>query len=104
MRRTVRQESVIMIAGAMWLVTTLGHAQSSPTASVPRLEIRNGVMTWVNTRAFLPVPAALAKQGDTVCAVFDSPTRRHRAAGYHPRALNAQGKPFPGGGYFCVPK
>ena len=73
-------------------------------SAVPRLVIRNGVMTWVNTQAFKPVPSALLKQGESVCRIFDTPTQKYRAAGYHPRALNAEGKPFPGGGYFCVKK
>jgi hypothetical protein len=82
-----------------------GHSGASPQGpGVPRLELRNGVMTWVNASAFKPIPAALLKQGEAVCRIFDTPTQKHRPAGYHPRALNAEGKPFPGGGYLCVKK
>ena len=80
------------------------NMRAVPDPTVPRLVIQNGVMTWVNTRAFKPVPSALLKQGESVCRIFDTPTQKYRAAGYHPRALNAEGKPFPGGGYFCVKK
>lgn len=81
------------------------HTAAAPNdPNVPRLEIRNGVMTWVNARAFKPIPAALLKQGEAVCRIFDTANQKHRPAGYHPRALNAEGKPFPGGGYLCVKK
>lgn len=88
------------------LITMLSaRATAAPSdPDVPRLEIRNGVMTWVNAKAFKPIPAALLKQGEAVCRIFDTATQKHRPAGYHPSALNAEGKPFPGGGYLCVKK
>lgn len=78
-------------------------APSSKSSAVPRLVIRNGVMTWTNAKAFQPVPASLVEQGATVCRIFNTPARQYRAAGYHSQALNVQGKPFPGGGYYCIP-
>jgi hypothetical protein len=92
-------------AVATFSITLSVYAATAPRdPKVPRLEVRNGVMTWVNTDAFKPIPAALLKQGEVVCRIFDTPTQKYRPAGYHPRALNAEGKPFPGGGFFCVKK
>jgi hypothetical protein len=94
----------VSAVGALSAMLSLHAAAAPRDPTVPRLEIRNGVMTWVNANAFKPIPAALLKQGEAVCRIFDTPTQKHRPAGYHPRALNAEGKPFPGGGYLCVKK
>lgn len=99
------QKGLRLLVVAALMAGSSVHVAAAPNdPNVPRLVMRNGVMTWVNTRAFQPVPAALLKQGEAVCRIFDTPTQKYRPAGYHPRALNAEGKPFPGGGYFCVKK
>jgi hypothetical protein len=103
--RHVKRSGPSLLVFATLAAMFPGHSGASPQdPGVPRLELRNGIMTWVNAKAFKPIPAALLKQGEAVCRIFDTPTQKHRPAGYHPRALNAEGKPFPGGGYLCVKK
>ncbi len=60
--------------------------------------------TWDNPGAFGPVPTALAEKGQATCSTLDTKDVQFKAIGYHPGALQLDGKPFPSGGYFCVPK
>ncbi len=53
---------------------------------------------WDRPGAFGPVPANLQAQGDAGCQAGGFT----RAIGYHPGALNLEGKPIAGGGYFCA--
>jgi hypothetical protein len=55
-------------------------------------------MTWERAHAFGPVPADRKAAGDITCMKL---AINLRAQGYHPRALNVQGKPFSGGAYYC---
>jgi hypothetical protein len=59
---------------------------------------------WNNPGAFGPVPAELAATGQQVCSRMDTKDTQFKAIGYHPAAQDEQGKPFKGGGYFCVAK
>lgn len=69
----------------------------------PRIVVRNDVRTWDNPGAFGPVPDRLKEAGAKVCGTLDTDKTRHEARGYHSRALNLEGQPFAGGGYYCVP-
>lgn len=55
-------------------------------------------LTWERPWAFGKVPEELQASGDISCMKTGI---NMRATGYHPRALDRQGKPTPGGGYFC---
>lgn len=55
-------------------------------------------LTWDRPWAFGKVPPELQASGDISCMKTGI---NMRATGYHPRALDRQGKPTPGGGYFC---
>lgn len=55
-------------------------------------------LTWDRPWAFGQVPEELKASGDISCMKTGI---NMRATGYHPRALDRQGKPTPGGGYFC---
>jgi hypothetical protein len=55
-------------------------------------------LTWDRPQAFGKVPKDLQASGDISCMKTGI---NMRATGYHPRALDRQGKPTPGGGYFC---
>ncbi|MDO8888328.1 MAG: hypothetical protein Q7V16_07080 [Hydrogenophaga sp.] len=70
----------------------------------PQIVVRNDVRTWDRPGAFGPVPDSLREQAARVCASLDSEKVKHEARGYHPGALNLEGKPFAGGGYYCTPK
>jgi len=65
----------------------------------PRLVIdSNKVAAWDRPNAFGPVPAELQATGNNTCQQIGA----EKATGYHPGALDAEGKPVAGGGYFCV--
>ncbi len=67
----------------------------------PRIVIdSNKVGSWDRPNAFGPVPAELQAAGNATCKGVGA----EKATGYHPKALNADGKPFVGGGYYCVGK
>ena len=69
----------------------------------PQIVVRNDVRTWDNPGAFGPVPDNLKEAGAKVCATLDTDKTKHEARGYHSKAMNLEGKPFAGGGYYCVP-
>jgi hypothetical protein len=70
----------------------------------PQIIIRNDQPTWDNPGAFGPVPEELKATAAKVCGSLDTEKRQHEARGYHAKALDQQGKPFRGGGYYCTPK
>ena len=55
-------------------------------------------VAWDRPSAFGPVPENLQEKGDSIC----KKGKYERAVGYHPRALDLEGKPIPDGGYFCT--
>ncbi len=79
-----------------------------PSATPPQLVVlaakgQDGkeVLTWDRPMAFGPVPAHLKALGDVSCLR----TRVDlEAIGYHPSALDRDGKPMLTGGFFCAPK
>lgn len=70
----------------------------------PQIVIRNDVRTWDRPGAFGPVPETLRERAAQTCASLDTDKVKHEARGYHAGALNLEGKPFAGGGYYCTPK
>lgn len=70
----------------------------------PRLVMRDGFRVWNDPSAFGPVPLSLQKTGDAVCATMNTPDKTYVARGYHPKAIDADGVEFQGGGYYCVAK
>ena len=80
----------------------IGEKPSEPPPQVVFLGAVNekGVeyLTWDRPLAFGKVPEELKASGDISCMKTGI---NMRATGYHPRALDRQGKPTSGGGYFC---
>ncbi len=70
----------------------------------PRLIMEDGFRKWDRPEAFGPVPANLLETGRKVCATMNAGNYEYEPAGYHSRAMDAQGNEFQGGGYFCVQK
>lgn len=68
----------------------------SPAERAPRLVRESGSLVWDRPSAFGKVPSNLQGRGDTVCG------KGQQAIAYHPSALNEQGQPITGGGYFCA--
>lgn len=64
----------------------------------------NHALIWDNPSAFGPVPADLVPEGAKICGRLNTNKTQYIAIGYHPRALGTNGKPLPGGGYFCATK
>jgi len=83
----------------------IGTSYGEPPPQVAFLGAKdvNGVeyLTWVRVSSFGPVPEALQAVGHLRCMKLGTSLR---AVGYHPRALDLQGKPTPGGGFFCQPQ
>ncbi len=74
-------------------------------ADIPAtLVIRDNAVTWDNPGAFGPLPAELVEMGQKLCSSLDSPDIKFKAIGYHARAMDLNGNPLPGGGYYCVRK
>ena len=68
----------------------------------PRLVIKDNAKTWDNASNFGPVPVVLTAKGAATCATLNTQNAKYVATGYHSRALDLDGKPFAGGGYYCV--
>lgn len=70
----------------------------------PRMVERNNVIAWDRPEAFGPVPLRLASVAAINCATLDTRDVKWQPEGFHPRALDLDGRPFPGGGYYCKPR
>ena len=81
---------------------------NQPSADPPRMvRDANGNLRWDSASKFGPVPAELQAKGDEICrqggkrAGLDQ-NAFTRAIGYHPNALDENGKKIPVGGYYCA--
>jgi len=74
--------------------------------TAPRLVVNpaDQSVSWDNPGAFGPVPATEAEHGAVACSGLDTDKVKFKALGYHPGALDANGAPFQGGGFYCVRK
>ncbi|WP_295374551.1 hypothetical protein [uncultured Pseudacidovorax sp.] len=70
----------------------------------PRLVKEGDTWAWDRPGAFGPVPQALASAGARVCGSLDKNGTHWKPTGYHAHAEDGLGRPFDGGGYFCVPQ
>lgn len=95
----------LVLAGVTLALTACAQTPGNRQAGEPpQLSKRGDLIAWSNAGAFGPVPAALAHAGDARCAVLDTSKVKYRAIGYHWQALDLNGRPLPGGGYYCVPR
>lgn len=98
--RLILSSSIIAATLAAGCVIAPPGPGDKPGAVPPRIVTNDAKQkTWDNPGAFGPVPAELKAKGDAVCAPLNA-----MALGYHPQAQDESGKPFPGGGYYCVLK
>lgn len=96
-------KSISLMLLAAVLSTACATIGSQPSDTPPRLiSTLDGGIGWNNPGAFGPVPQALAANGSAVCAALNKGSQTFRALGYHPAALDLDGKPIQGGGFFCV--
>ena len=60
--------------------------------------------TWENPESFGPIPANELDRGRVICSTLDKDDLRFEPKGFHPRAIDLDGKQFVGGGFLCLPK
>lgn len=77
---------------------------AKPADKAPRLIMRDGARVWDNPAAFGPVPADQYDRGVKVCATMNTRELTYLPTGYHPRALDADGVEYQGGGFYCEAK
>ena len=65
----------------------------------PRIVLRDGRPGWDRPGAFGAIPAALQERAQQECSRQGSAMK---PLGFHPGALDAQGKVVPNGGFLCV--
>lgn len=74
-----------------------GRINHEPSvATLPRL-IQKKIINWRNPNTFGPIPADKKAIGMKIC----KKQGRANVIGYHPRALDNNGKPIAGGGFLC---
>ncbi|WMP17974.1 hypothetical protein [Thiothrix lacustris] len=61
------------------------------------LQGKSAGVLWDKPSAFGPVPANLQTVGNAACQAIGFA----KASGYHPSALDVEGKAIAGGGFFC---
>jgi hypothetical protein len=75
---------------------------SEPAKTSPKLVVRDGLLGWDKPNLFGKVPDDLKANGIAVCSKLNSQGVTYRPLAYHPTALDQQGRPIDGGGFFCV--
>lgn len=77
----------------------------SPAAQPPRLiRDENGQVGWDNPKAFGRLPGSQVRAGLAACRTMNTFSVKYVPIGYHAQAMDLNGNPIPGGGFFCVPK
>lgn len=92
--------SMAVVVGILAFASlSLATAPSKKAGAVaPRLQVgADQVKIWDRPDAFGPVPSQKRALGKKVCG----PGKK--AVGFHPKALDENGKVFPRGGFLCVP-
>lgn len=89
----------VAMSGCMLMGPSVGKAPSAVPPQIVSNVDNPSERVWNSVSAFGPVPAELQQTAQQVCAAVGP---NHYAAGYHPGALDYEGKPFDGGGYLCL--
>lgn len=86
------------------LMLSIAACSSTPEApsseEVPRIVLGGAdgkERIWTNPQAFRPVPLQLRAKGAEICEAIGA-----KAGGFHPRALDENGRTFTEGGFYCV--
>lgn len=87
-----------MVGGGYFCQLSLGSTPGY-SSEPPRMVLRDGQLTWDRPGAFGAVPAAQTERAVKQCQQFASTAK---PLGYHPKALDAQGKVLPEGGFLCA--
>lgn len=89
----------VVVAQIALTACASGNAVTADQLDPPRMYFAADGTTriWANAGAFKPVPLQLRARALEVCG-----EQGLRPAGFHPRALDENGKPFIDGGFYCV--
>ncbi|MBF0610387.1 MAG: hypothetical protein G8345_02015 [Magnetococcales bacterium] len=88
----------MVLSGCLYSGALVGPGDVEGTTP-PRLTINsNKEHVWDNPGNFGPVPAHKKAEADQICRSAGG----SRATGYHSKAMDEKGVPYPGGGYYCV--
>lgn len=100
----LRKSLVLFVAvGSLAGCVGVPHPGSAEGAVAPRIVLnKQGIPVWQNVESFGPVRSEDRDHAGAVCATLNNDKRVFEAAGYHSRAIDVSGAPFPGGGYYCV--
>lgn len=95
--------AAVMLAAAVLVASCTTPLRPSATEATapPRLITLDGKAAWDNPAAFGPVPEELLATATAVCSALNTRWRTYRARGYHSRALDPYGNPFPRGAFYC---
>lgn len=96
--------SMALLAGAAFLTGCASTPGYFEAKTAPKIIVKDGKNVWDNVAYFGQVPLRLAGKGEQTCATMNTDKAKYIAKGYHSKALNMDGVPFPGGGYYCVIK
>jgi hypothetical protein len=82
------------------LLAAFGTAAQSTLAdsAAPKLIEDSDGARWNDCSKFGPVPPSRQEEGDALCKAAGF----NHAAGFDPKACDAQGRRFSGGGFYCV--
>lgn len=100
----LRKASVFFVVfGALGGCVNTPHPGVAEGGIAPRIELdKHHVPLWRNVESFGPVRTGDAEHASAVCATLNSDNQVFEPRGYHSRAIDVNGVPFAGGGYYCV--
>jgi len=92
------------MASSAWASNHGDKPSAKAADKAPRLIMRGGARVWDNPAAFGPVPADQYERGVKVCATMNTRELTYLPTGYHPKAIDAEGVEYQGGGFYCEAK
>ncbi len=94
---------VLLLQGCM--VLTIGTIPSNKSPKIVLEPTDVNFPIWDSpASAFGPIADSDFARGESACASLNRHDIQYKAIGYHPKALDIDGKPFAGGGFYCVKK
>ena len=100
----MRVISAATLAGAAMLVGCASSPGLFESKTPPKIIVKKDKKIWDNVSYFGKVPLSLTDKATAACATMNTEKVIYVAKGYHSKALNEDGTPFPAGGYYCVAK
>lgn len=95
----------LAVTGLFLAVLATGCAQmggSQEPDPIPQKSAVGEPKTWSHPGSFDPLPAELVAAGNAECEKLNTRDAKFRATGYDAEAKDANGQPFPKGGFYCA--